>query len=85
LGLREDGTVRADFFENELFRFTQPHKLNDPVEAMPALVYDRYTERDRGVARERWRPTREFGSEMLRTNSSNGFAWTPSRATDSIP
>jgi hypothetical protein len=53
LGLREDGTVRADFFENELFRFTQPHKLNDPVEAMPALVYDRYTERDRGVARER--------------------------------
>lgn len=55
IGLKEDGSVRADFLENCLFRFTQPEQLNDPFEVRPALIFGGYSAEDREWARERAR------------------------------
>ncbi len=53
LGLKPDGTVRADFLENGLFRFTQPDKLNDPFEVKPEVLMEAYSTEDVERARER--------------------------------
>jgi hypothetical protein len=53
LGLKADGSVRADFLENGLFRFTQPDKLNDPFEVRPRVLMEAYSTEDVERARER--------------------------------
>lgn len=50
LGLKSDGTVRADFLTNGLFRFTQPNKLNDPFEVNPRILMDACSDEDRELA-----------------------------------
>src|SRR6266511_3526830 len=55
LGLKEQNgkrTVRADFLDNQLFRFTQPSLLNDPFEMKPVIIMNKYSEEDYAVARE---------------------------------
>ena len=52
LGLKIDGSVRADFLENALFRFTQPDQLNDPFEVRPRVLMEEYSNEDSQRARE---------------------------------
>jgi hypothetical protein len=52
LGLKGDGTVRANFLTNALFRFTQPNQLNDPFEVRPRVLMGVYAEEDVELARE---------------------------------
>ena len=52
LGLKVDGTVRADFLTNGLFRFTQPNQLNDPFEVRPRVLMEAYAEEDIELAQE---------------------------------
>ena len=53
IGLKSDSTVRADFLNNGLFRFTQPNQLNDPFEVNPRVLVESYAEEDRELARQR--------------------------------
>src|SRR5439155_7679475 len=48
LGLKNDRkqTVRAQFLENCLFRFTQPNQLNDPFEVNPQILVDEDAKED---------------------------------------
>jgi len=45
-------TARLDFFENGLFRFTQPNQLNDPLECYPQILMEDHAEEDIELARE---------------------------------
>jgi hypothetical protein len=52
LGLKVNGTVRADFLTNGLFRFTQPNQLNDPFEVRPRFLMEAYAEEDIELAQD---------------------------------
>lgn len=42
---------RTEFLQTELYRFTQPNELNDPFEARPIVLINKYSREDCEVAR----------------------------------
>jgi hypothetical protein len=40
IAVKDDSTVRTDFLENGLFRFTQPNRLNHPFEVNPRVLVE---------------------------------------------
>jgi hypothetical protein len=55
LGVDRPKNPRLTFFDNGLFRVTQPLVLNDPFEMKPRVLIEEFAEEDWTVARERAR------------------------------
>lgn len=52
LGVLGDGRPRTTFLDDQLFRFTPPHSLNDIAELKPRILMDQFSDDDLRMARK---------------------------------